>query len=729
MSRALIITVRLHDARYHGLPEWPPSPARLFQALVAGAAAGPLAHEDRQMLRWLEGLASPVVAFPATRAGQRFMTYVPNNDLDAVGRDPRRTSEIRTGKWIRPRLVEVEPRFLYAWSLGPQEEDERNARAVCTMASRLYQFGRGLDMAWASGEVVGCDELDARLKEYPGLLFRPSGGGGGRELACPTSGSLASLEARYAASRLRFKVEGRGKAAREIFAQPPDARFVPVGYECPPRRFVYELRAATSSSAFAPWPSPQTSKLVEIVRDLAVDRLSLALPHAVADIHRALLGRPGDNENGVRPASRVRIVPLPSIGHRHADHAIRRLLVEVPAGCVLRADDVHWALSGLELADSKTGEVCDVVLLPADDEVMLRSYGLTGHSRSRLWRTVTPAALPESAKRRRLDPLRATEPKGGAEYALEQTRAAAAVVQALRHAEVRARTDGIRVQREPFHPHGERVEAFASGTRFAKERMWHVEVAFSTAVNGPLLMGDGRFLGLGLMAPVQQDRGIHVFAVEGGLAAAPQPIEIARAMRRAVMARVQDVLGPRAALPSFFSGHAPEGSPAPTEDPHLAFVFDSATMRLLILAPHIIDRRAPIRGEAAHLTSLDAALEGFTDLRAGSSGRLTLRAIPADADADPLLAPSRVWQSVTEYQVTRHAKRMTAAEALSTDLLAECRRRELPAPRVTPQEALGVPRVGLVGRAVLTFEVAVRGPIVLGRSRHLGGGVFTGIES
>jgi CRISPR-associated protein Csb2 len=32
----------------------------------------------------------------------------------------------------------------------------------------------------------------------------------------------------------------------------------------------------------------------------------------------------------------------------------------------------------------------------------------------------------------------------------------------------------------------------------------------------------------------------------------------------------------------------------------------------------------------------------------------------------------------------------------------------------------------LVGSARLTFEAAVEGPIILGRSRHLGGGLFVG---
>lgn len=85
------------------------------------------------------------------------------------------------------------------------------------------------------------------------------------------------------------------------------------------------------------------------------------------------------------------------------------------------------------------------------------------------------------------------------------------MVQALRHAGVRERVETIQVQREPFESNGERVEAFAPGTRFSHGRLWHVEIAFAEPVSGPLAIGDGRFLGLGVMAPVLAvGRGGHV---------------------------------------------------------------------------------------------------------------------------------------------------------------------------------------------------------------------------
>lgn len=501
---SLLITVRFHDGRYHGAGDWPPSPARLFQALVAGAGlAGPIDLEKfERSLQWIEEREPPIIAFPAMVDGQSFKNYVPSNDLDAVGGDVRRIGSVRTVKPIRPRLFDAGTALLYAWTL--EDEEEGHALAICSLAERLYQFGCPVDMAWAWGELIDNEELDRRLLDYPGPVFRPSDGGSGGTLACPQAGSLRSLKERYAANMRRFQTGGVGKAARQIFSQAPKPRFAQVAYNAPPVRRIYELRALSREAPFGAWPLAQASQLVVWLRNRGAERLRQALPHRASEIERSLVGRKADGADSGPTSLRVKIVPLPSIGHHHADHGIRRVLLEVPPGCPLRADDVHWAFSGLDVVDSETGEVLDLILTPSADETMLEHYGVADGAASRVWRTVTPAVLPESAGRRRIDPARmAIEPKDGSERVLETWRAANAVTSALRHAEVRVKAEVLRFQREPFERNGERVEAFAPGTRFPKERLWHIEIAFSAPISGPLVIGDGRFLGLGLMAPLR----------------------------------------------------------------------------------------------------------------------------------------------------------------------------------------------------------------------------------
>ncbi len=728
MSTAILISVRVHDGRYYGVPDWPPAPARLFQALVAGVGlSGPLGKTESEALGWLEKkcvIAPPVIGAPAARRGQQVMFYMPNNDLDRVGGDPQRLAEVRTAKkFFRPYIFDAAVPFLYVWSLDETEERGPHARVVCALAERLYQLGRGVDMAWAWAELLDASSLEEVLSNYRGRIYRPSNRGSERTLACPIAGSLYSLAVRYRAYSRRFESAAEGRNTKRVFTRAPIPRFQSVAYESPPSMRIYELREPSGPAPFVPWPLVRVAELAEHVRDGALDRLRPVLPSRAEEIARVLVGRKPDGSNDCPTDARVRIVPLPSIGHVHADRAIRRVLVQVPANCSLDAGDVHWAFSGLDLVDHDTREML-AVLTPARDNAILGHYGIGDGVASRSWRSVTPVALPQVACRRRIEPSRKIgDAKDGHERFAVQVRAAISVGQALRHAGVQQRPEAIRLQREPFEANGARVEAFADGTRFAKERLWHVEIAFGAPILGPLIIGDGRFLGLGVMAPVARTEGIHTFAVDSGLIEKPDPTEIAHAARRAVMARVQEVLGFGVALPAFFSGHERDGAPAGTS--HLAFAFDPRTPRLLIVAPHILDRREPTGEEKRHVTTLEKALEGFEELRAGSAGHLALRQTSVGTDSDSLMAPSRVWESVTPYLVTRHAKSGGAAETLVMDLRADCRRRGLPEPlEVKTLESRGLPNVGLLGRARLTFAVAVKGPILLGKSRYCGGGLF-----
>src|SRR6267154_4994470 len=115
MPNVLLISVRFYEGRYHGTGDWPPAPARLFQALVAGAGLkGPMQANDANALEWLESLSPPIMAAPITRKGQAFDTFVPNNDLDAVDGDPRRIGSVRVKKTMRPLLFNSEHALLYA---------------------------------------------------------------------------------------------------------------------------------------------------------------------------------------------------------------------------------------------------------------------------------------------------------------------------------------------------------------------------------------------------------------------------------------------------------------------------------------------------------------------------------------------------------------------------------------------------------------------------------------
>lgn len=722
MARHLTFYVHLHD-RFHGMAfgasEWPPSPARLFQALLAGVGRGK--GTPKQMLdalRWLEGLAAPTIGAPRARVGTEQLLYVPNNDLDAKGGDPTKVSEIRVGKRIVPRLTDTRVPLVYVWSWeGPTEY----VASLVGAADNLYQLGRGVDLAWARAEELDDDALELLLNAYPGLIHVPSETNARGGLLCPVPGSIDSLERRFHATRLRaIQIEGRRATA---FENAPKPLFRSISYDRKSVTHVFELLDDLRDSRSYPVSTRFASKLVEVIRDRAADRLRTTFPAQTQEVDRVLIGRRANGSNDGPSEDRVRLIPLPSIGHPEADIAIRRVAVEVPSGAGISTEDLAWAFENLSPINPETGEIGPYRLVRSSAvSPMFERYA----AHARTFRSVTPIVLPETVARRRIEPSRRrADAKAGSERASEEQHAFVALRTALRHAGVRARIESIHLQREPFEKRGTRAEAFASGTRFAKERLWHVEITFDRAIVGPLVIGDGRFLGLGVMAPVETSPDLHAFMVVDGLTNGAPTLDITHALRRAVMARVQAVLGPRERLSSFFTGHDRNGAPLRSQEAgHLLFAFLPSDATLLVIAPHIADRRAADTWERQQLSVLDEALLELSELRTGRAGLLTLQRTFVDRDTHPAFAPARNWRSVTAYQATRHAKATNARDVLALDVAVECGRRGLPKPIVRPRETRGIRGVGLTGEAELEFVHSLPGPILLGRNRHLGGGLF-----
>lgn len=734
MKRALLVTVRFHDDRYHGLDhrkasEWPPAPARLFQALMAGAACGAsVPVKSQAALDWLEVLPPPVIAAPQGVAGTAFVNFVPNNDLDAEiakGNEPdldRAVAKTRVGKRFRPTHFDSSKPILYCWHF---DDGESQAKEICNAAMGLYQLGRGIDLAWAEAAIIDPDEADQRLLNHGGIVYRPVGNGSSqRELVCPQPGLRYDLAERFRGMRKRFRTDGSNRKPIRLFIQPPKPQLCKVVYSAPARRFVFELRPGDDRGSFAAQELSSAAELVQEVRDKAAALLCEALPNFADDVERYLIGRgarDGDKE------ARIRILPIPSVGSEHADLAIRRLAVYVPQSCPIFADDLAWSFTQVAWADA------DGVILKelrrSDDDRMARRF----EHRSRCWRSLTPLAL-RLAPRRRIEPDRGVgQAKGAAERAAEEARANTAVRQAMRHAGIDTPIVKVQVQREPFHQRGERAESFGSCTRFSKGMLWHADVAFMEPVAGPLLLGDGRFLGLGLMQQHEPMQGVLAFAIAEGLSDNALPETVALAARRAMMSRVQRHLrrGSKE-LPSYVSGHEKDGSPAGGgTHRHIAVAADLLRGHILYFAPNLLQRQGvrwrEIKREHDQVVR---ALEGMDVLRAGPAGRLTLVPTVIDQECNPLFACAQVWESVTDYHVTRHRHRLSDEEALKADIIAELERRGWP---LLARDAIKViavrrgPRGGISGRLRLIFPTAQRGPLLIGRTSHKGGGLFAGL--
>ncbi|MCH8046378.1 MAG: type I-U CRISPR-associated protein Cas5/Cas6, partial [Planctomycetes bacterium] len=196
MSRHLCISVTLLDGRFHGLgddgaPEWPPSPWRLYQALLAGGHAGCRAarwtEAQSAAMRWLAKLDPPRILAPAARTAQAYTLWVPNNDHDIIWRayakhrQPKKSpADLRTAKPTRPTLLLDPPDststktdtvyWLYPLDDWPDNSSERseNVTELQRIASGIHSLGWGVDAAIASVSIINGDDA------LPGQVWEPA---------------------------------------------------------------------------------------------------------------------------------------------------------------------------------------------------------------------------------------------------------------------------------------------------------------------------------------------------------------------------------------------------------------------------------------------------------------------------------------------------------------------------------------------------------------------------
>jgi CRISPR-associated protein Csb2 len=711
-KRALIVIVRFLDGRYHGSGEWPPSPFRMFQALVAAAHLGrEVLSEETDALRWLENLAPPIIAAPKARQSFTTTYYVPRNGSDVTGGDLMKAAKSRDPKFFRPWLFDQTTPFFYLWTF---ENDEKHPLIIAQIAERLYQLGRGIDMAFAVAEIIAIEQVEQKIFEHPGTVYRPTTQGSLTTLPCPNRNtSFMSLIKRHRAQLERLQ--------NNEFRKAPPPTFVRCGYNCPTVKLLYDVVENTSAGGFATQSIGTIVQFTEKVRDCAAARLQRHYQkHLNEQVDRFIVGR---NAVDGDKLLRIRIVPLPSVGFIHTSSGVRRLLVDVPPDCPIPLDDIRWAFSGLNLGiDYETGEVTDPdapILVTADNRKMLEHYGVEASKEAFIWRTVTPAALPVKKQQGKIS---------GNQRALNESVVIHAAYQSLRHAGFAGRAEIRRIQREPFETQGLRVNDFVQEQRFTKDQLYHLEIAFNEPISGPILIGNGRYLGLGLMRPLLDlNEDVVILSLsDRNRPAVAERMAFLDAVRRALMACARDCLGSPGRL---FSGHEPDGASARSGQHDHVFLMvddndnDGRIDRLLIVAPWKADRNHRIFSEERAVFAQVA-----TSLKTVRGGRLGIfefdETLPILSD-DHLLRTSTHWVSQTPYEPTRFPKsKQSVQEILVEDLSMECFRRGLPKPNVEITSYELGPRGGVKVYARLVFTVAVSGPLMLGRTSHEGGGIF-----
>ena len=461
----LRITVEWLDARYHGR-EWPPAPFRLYQAMVAGCA--PSARGDPALeaaMRHLETLPPPAVTAPPVDARTEATAAVPNNDADAAlalhakGKPAlARTAAAKALTRRTRRARHVEGAVTYDWRATPQTA--AHLRALARIARSVTALGLGIDLACARAVLHAQSPPPA-----PGIRYAPAPAAR-RRLRVPWPGAFDALQQAYRDNRARI-----GAAT---VAAAPEAPVRTVAYACalepPPVRWAaFALRTADD-------------RLLALEGTRAVEAAAM-VRHAIGRAARSagldsrlvseLMGHGGEH--------RIRVAPLPTVGHRHADGWIRRVMLTAPMGVPADAwTDVVTRLAGAPLVREHARGAAGVLAPLNSGDAVLRRF----RAEARRWTTATPVVLP------------------GRDHRRGRARPHRALARVLRHACLaEALVASATLEPAP------RLAGSASAHRYHRPRhlahfpVHHLSVTWRTALVGPLALGAGTGYGLGLLVP------------------------------------------------------------------------------------------------------------------------------------------------------------------------------------------------------------------------------------
>jgi CRISPR-associated protein Csb2 len=534
MSQHLCITIRFHDGLFHGRrdggePEWPPSPLRVFQALVAAAAAQTNERNSLvqagPMLRWLEAQPAPLIATPSARRGEKYRLYVPDNVGDLVARswrkgNPGSIADYRSEKDVQPMRLEGEDAVHYLWPLAEGDTGLATHRPLLEKCVRaITHLGWGVDMVVADATILSAEDAE----KLPGGRWQPMEGDSRNALRVPLAGTLDDLNKRYAAFLSRARPEG-------FHPVPPLSRFRLVSYLKGTEPPALPFAAFTFLT-----PSADGMRAFDLVRNGM--RVAGMMRHAAGEESvAAALGWPDEKARQMihghaepegaahQPTNgpRFAFIPVPSIEPRGKGRALvvagarRALLLGVRGASRDDVQQLARLLAGQPLMPEGGDKPAAILARLPDADAMVSRY--TGEATT--WATVTPVVLPGYDDPRNL--RRALTPNEDATTEPLDTERQKRLLSTLDR-----RTDFLlrKAIRQAGFPaelaeHAEidwSGSGFWSGTDLASRyaipatlrrfRRLHVRISWrersgiAVPIHGPLCIGSGRFVGLGLFAP------------------------------------------------------------------------------------------------------------------------------------------------------------------------------------------------------------------------------------
>jgi CRISPR-associated protein Csb2 len=476
MPDFLCFTIRFLQPLVHGRsdrdePEWPPSPLRFFQALVAAAASRSNERERLDSpvaaLRWLQELPSPeIVACAGTASEVPIQFYVPDNTADLLvpswKRGETEKGTKRTEKIVLPTHLDGEAvHYLFRVS----HVDPGIVEVLKSASQSITHLGWGIDIVAGDADVISESEAHKLLGDRWQVALS-----GGVALRVPTAGTLDDLIRKHNDFLNRLTDEG-------FKPVPPLREFAVRNYrrltDPEPRPYcVFTILKPDASGNRAFNTARRTRDVAAWIR------------HAVAEVCKdwqdlaSFVHGHGEDSGPNRSENshyRFQYLPLPTINSRlNRVESIRRVMVAAPIGCQDRIDFIRRRLIGHEV--TWNGETIGILNVQPGKDWVRDQY--VGSSKS--WNTVTPVIL-----------------DGFDDH--NESKTLKLIRKAIVHAGLNEHELVFEWQRFGFRPGVEPVRAFDRPIKL-NGTMVHLRIQSQRAIEGPLAIGAGRYRGFGLMA-------------------------------------------------------------------------------------------------------------------------------------------------------------------------------------------------------------------------------------
>lgn len=451
--------------------DWPPQADRLFSALVASWAARGELPEERVALEWLEGQEPPKIICPRAEFRTIAKAYVPPND-DRGSLTVLPTFRKRQERRF-PASIPYDPMVRFAWSADPEEPI---IQALESLARDTSYLGHSASLVRCRAMLVDSvdDAQDVRRAPY--------------------QGRLSELERAFAAKERPQP----GAVVVEPVVSATDSQ---------PSVFGCEWIVFSDAGGTAPAPSAAAVAAKALIKTIQAGYGDTLAPAWVS----------GHTPEGAPlQSAHLAAVPLMDAGWTWSQGRLMGLALILPwklevasrrardADTVSVSPEDETALSeehGMYRALARrniggTGELALTLRLPGGLEwTVAREANPSPASLkpgrylrySRCWATVTPIALDRYPK---------------SEGDVEATIARSCFLAGLPQPAKVVANPHSAVSGVPSVIGGPAWSRWARPGALAGRRLTHAVVTFAEPVRGPVILGAGRFMGMGLCLPI-----------------------------------------------------------------------------------------------------------------------------------------------------------------------------------------------------------------------------------